>query len=263
MKMKSLIAALLMAGTLVMGQAKPKSKAEAEAVNAIITATTPDQRIAAAENLLSKYKDTAFKSLALQMEAEAYGQKGRRPQRDRIWRSRDRSRPQKLPGVAAGIQPARAHDQGIRSGQRRKTEARHQTGERRHRRHRRGREAQPAAHRRSVGRHQEGPDFRSSRNPGYDRHCRQEVGPPPSPNIRPLSTARRSPAYTAMVRLMSVYNNDKKYDEATALADKLIAAPAPDNLKKIARRRKSARRQRERSIAFASTRRQPRTPERT
>jgi len=43
-----------------------------------------------------------------------------------------------------------------------------------------------------------------------------------------------SPAYTAMVRLMSVYNNDKKYDDATALADKLIAAGAPDNLKKIA-----------------------------
>jgi hypothetical protein len=33
---------------------------------------------------------------------------------------------------------------------------------------------------------------------------------------------------------MSVYNNDKKYDDATALADKVIAAGAPDNLKKIA-----------------------------
>jgi hypothetical protein len=30
-----------------------------------------------------------------------------------------------------------------------------------------------------------------------------------------------------MVRLMSVYNNDKKYDDATALADKVIAAGAP------------------------------------
>jgi hypothetical protein len=43
-----------------------------------------------------------------------------------------------------------------------------------------------------------------------------------------------SPAYTAMVRLVSVYNNDKKYDDATALADKLIASGASDNLKKIA-----------------------------
>jgi uncharacterized protein HemY len=48
-----------------------------------------------------------------------------------------------------------------------------------------------------------------------------------------------SPAYTAMVRLMSVYNNDKKYDEASALADKVIAASAPDNLKKIAQEEKA------------------------
>jgi hypothetical protein len=51
--------------------------------------------------------------------------------------------------------------------------------------------------------------------------------------------ASASPAYTAMVRLMSVYNNDKKYDDATALADKLIAAGAPDNLKKIAQDEKA------------------------
>jgi hypothetical protein len=48
-----------------------------------------------------------------------------------------------------------------------------------------------------------------------------------------------STAYTAMVRLMSVYNNDKKYDDATALADKVIAAGAPDNLKKIAQDEKA------------------------
>jgi hypothetical protein len=42
-----------------------------------------------------------------------------------------------------------------------------------------------------------------------------------------------------MVRLMSVYNNDKKYDDATALADKVIAAGAPDNLKKIAQDEKA------------------------
>jgi hypothetical protein len=48
-----------------------------------------------------------------------------------------------------------------------------------------------------------------------------------------------TPSYTAMVRLMSVYNNAKKYDDANALADKLIAAAgAPDNLKKIAQQEK-------------------------
>ena len=78
MKMKSLIAALLMAGILAMGQ-KVKAPKEGEAVNAVLTATTPDARIAAADNLLSKYKDTAFKSIALQMAGESYAQKGDGP----------------------------------------------------------------------------------------------------------------------------------------------------------------------------------------
>ena len=52
MKMKSLIAVLLMAGTLAMGQ-KVKSPKEGEAVNAVLTATTPDQRIAAADKELA------------------------------------------------------------------------------------------------------------------------------------------------------------------------------------------------------------------
>ena len=42
-----------------------------------------------------------------------------------------------------------------------------------------------------------------------------------------------------MVRLISVYNNAKKYDDANALADKLIASGAPDNLKKIAAEEKA------------------------
>jgi tetratricopeptide (TPR) repeat protein len=37
------------------------------------------QRIAAADNLLSKYKDTQFKSIALQMAGESYAQKGDGP----------------------------------------------------------------------------------------------------------------------------------------------------------------------------------------
>jgi tetratricopeptide (TPR) repeat protein len=233
MKMKSLIAALLMAGTLVMGQAKPKSKAEAEAVNAIITATTPDQRIAAAENLLSKYKDTAFKSLALQMEAEAYGQKGDGPnaivygdraieadpknfqalllvssQLARMTKEFDLDKDEKLkratklandaiPAIAAAEKPnPQLPDEQWASIKKDLTSEAHET----------------------LG-------------------MIATVDKKWAPAIAEYKTAidgSGSPAYTAMVRLMSVYNNDKKYDEATALADKLLAAPAPDNLKKIA-----------------------------
>jgi tetratricopeptide (TPR) repeat protein len=53
----------------------PKSQAEAQAVNAVIQAQTPDDQIAAAEALVAKFADTAYKSFALEVEAEAYQRK--------------------------------------------------------------------------------------------------------------------------------------------------------------------------------------------
>jgi uncharacterized protein HemY len=64
------VSGLLAVGTLMMGQ-KPKSPKEQEAVVAVMKATTPDEKIAAAENLLTKYKDTEFKSYALLQAAQA------------------------------------------------------------------------------------------------------------------------------------------------------------------------------------------------
>jgi tetratricopeptide (TPR) repeat protein len=55
----------------------PKSKGEQEALVAMFNAQgKPDELIAAAENLLSKYADTDFKDTALFFEATAYRQKG-------------------------------------------------------------------------------------------------------------------------------------------------------------------------------------------
>jgi tetratricopeptide (TPR) repeat protein len=55
----------------------PKSKGEAEAVNAVIQSQikAPDDEIAAVEALLSKYADTVYKAFALEIEAEAYQKK--------------------------------------------------------------------------------------------------------------------------------------------------------------------------------------------
>jgi tetratricopeptide (TPR) repeat protein len=53
-----------------------KSKAEQDAVMAMINAQNPDQLIAAAENLLTKYADTEFQDTALFLEASAYQRKG-------------------------------------------------------------------------------------------------------------------------------------------------------------------------------------------
>jgi|SRR5579863_2976845 len=70
-----LVGGLLAVATLMMGQ-KPKSPKETEAVMAVMKATTPDEKIAAAENLLAKYKDTEFKSFALLQAAQASQIKG-------------------------------------------------------------------------------------------------------------------------------------------------------------------------------------------
>jgi tetratricopeptide (TPR) repeat protein len=56
----------------------PKSKGEESAVRALFQSQTqsPDDMIAAAEALVTKYADTVYKAFALELEAEAYQKKG-------------------------------------------------------------------------------------------------------------------------------------------------------------------------------------------
>ncbi len=62
----------------LMGQMKPKSKAEADAVRALGAAQTagPDAVIKAAEDLVTNFADSEYKDVALLLEATAYQQKG-------------------------------------------------------------------------------------------------------------------------------------------------------------------------------------------
>ena len=80
MKRTFLTGVLVMAAAVsgLMAQLKPKSNAEAEAVRALFAARTqsPDATIKAAEDLLGKFADTAYKEVALLLEADAYQQKG-------------------------------------------------------------------------------------------------------------------------------------------------------------------------------------------
>ena len=238
MKMKSLIAALLMAGTLAMGQPKPKSKAEAEAVNAIITAATPDQKIAAADNLLSKYKDTAFKSLALQLEAEAYVQKGD-PTNAIVFGDRaieaDSKNFQALLLVSSQLaRMTKEFDLDKDEKLKRATKL--------------ANDAIPAIAAAEKPNPQLPDDQWASIKKDLTSEAHETLGmiatvdkkwPAAITEYKAAIDGSGSPPYTAMVRLMSVYNNDKKYDEASALADKVIAASAPDNLKKIAQEEKA------------------------
>jgi tetratricopeptide (TPR) repeat protein len=75
MKMKFLTLGLLTLATLAFGQ-KVKSQKEAEAVQAVMNAQTPDQKIAAAENLVRSFKDSEFKAAVLLVAAQAAQQKG-------------------------------------------------------------------------------------------------------------------------------------------------------------------------------------------
>jgi tetratricopeptide (TPR) repeat protein len=54
----------------------PKSKPELEAINAVIQAPSLDAKIAAVDNLITKFSTTDFKSFALYQAAFAYEQKG-------------------------------------------------------------------------------------------------------------------------------------------------------------------------------------------
>jgi len=68
-------AACLLAAQEVQRQPQVKSQKEAEAVMAIFNAADPDSRIQAAQELITKFADSDFKVIAMQMIAASYQQK--------------------------------------------------------------------------------------------------------------------------------------------------------------------------------------------
>jgi len=73
-----LAAALALMGSLALGQKQPQAKSpkELEVLQAMFNAPSPDARITAAENLLSKFADTDFKSIALYFMTVSAEEKG-------------------------------------------------------------------------------------------------------------------------------------------------------------------------------------------
>lgn len=78
MKQIALLAGLIIVASPMFAQKqlKPKSPKELQALQALFGAQTPDAKIAAADELVTKFADTDFKAMALQVEADAYEQKG-------------------------------------------------------------------------------------------------------------------------------------------------------------------------------------------
>jgi tetratricopeptide (TPR) repeat protein len=78
--MRTRFTRLLFAGAFMLTASlwaqKPKSNKEVEAINAINAAKTPDDQIKAIENVLTKFSDTEFKPMLLQMAMQIEEQKG-------------------------------------------------------------------------------------------------------------------------------------------------------------------------------------------
>ncbi len=71
--------AIALGATSLMAQVTVKSKGEADAINALVNAAKSgdnDATIKAADDLITKYSDTAYKVTALNMESSAYHRKG-------------------------------------------------------------------------------------------------------------------------------------------------------------------------------------------
>ena len=73
MKTKVMLVSLLATAGLATAQ-KAKSPKELEAVQAVFKAQTPDEKIAAVNNLISKFKDTEFKGFALSLAVKTEGE---------------------------------------------------------------------------------------------------------------------------------------------------------------------------------------------
>ena len=69
------LAALTLGAGITSAQPKPKSQKEVAVLQQMFSATDPDAKIAAAEDLLNNYADSDFKGYALLVEAGAYEQK--------------------------------------------------------------------------------------------------------------------------------------------------------------------------------------------
>ncbi len=232
MKMKFIMAGLLVAGVMALGQ--KISKGEGEAWNAVVNAQAPDARIAAVDNLIAKYKDTQFKATALELAGEAYQRKGDGPNAIIYGNRAIEADPKNFQAMllVAGQLAQMTKEFDLDKDEKLKRASKLAT------------DAMPLA---SVA-PKPNPQIPDEEWNSYKKDqvalCHETLGIIASidkkwdaaiAEFKLAIESGSSPEPTAMVRLAAVYNNAKKYDEATAVADKVIATPgASDNLKKIA-----------------------------
>jgi len=236
MKMKYMIACLLAAAGLAMGQkVSPK---EAEAWNAVIAATTPDAKIAAVDNLLSKFKDTQFKSTALVMAGDAYQRKGDAPNSIVYGNRALEADPKNFQAMllVSGQLAQMTKEFDLDKDEKLKQASKLAT------------DAIPTINAAAKPNPQIPDDQWAAIKKDMVSQAHETLGVIASINkkwdtaITEFKTAIDEAAHpepATMVRLAATYNLSMKYDEASAMADKVLATPGvPDALKKIAQDQK-------------------------
>lgn len=233
MKTKFMMVGLLAAGSLVMGQ-RVKSAKEGEAVQAVLSATNPDQKIAAVDSLLSKYKDTEFKAIVLEMAGEAYQQKG------------DSANAIVYGNRALEADPKNFQAMLLVAGQLAQITKKFDLDK--DEKVKRAKKLADDAITTINATPKPNPKLTDEQWTGIQKdlvaQAHETLGVLAGVDENwPVSIAEykmaidnaATPEVTTMVRLAATYNYAKKYDEATAMADRVLATPgAPDNLKKIA-----------------------------
>ena len=233
MKTKFMMVGLLAAGSLLMGQ-KVKSAKEGEAVQAVLSATNPDQKIAAVDNLLSKFKDTEFKGIVLEMAGEAYQQKGDSANAI-VYGNRaleaDPKNFQAMLLVAGQLAQITKEfdldkDEKVKRAKKLAEDAITAVNATPKPNPKLSDEQWTGIQKDLVAQGHETLGVIA----GIDKHWDVSIT-----EYKMAIDNAANPEVTTMVRLTATYNFAKKYDEATAMADRVLATPGtPDNLKKIA-----------------------------
>ena len=201
---------------------KPKSPKEGEALVAIQSATTPDGRLAAIENLLTKFADTEYKVIALEIATDTVQQKND-PVQSIIYAERLlEADPQNLNAIST---IAKVTASGIRENDLDKEDKLKRVDELT------GTCMKLAADAKNPNKMLTDEQWVSRKNE-YIADCHDAIAA--AAIVRKKTDValteyqaslglRKDPA--TMVRMAQVYSADKKYDEAIALLEKVQAIP--------------------------------------
>jgi tetratricopeptide (TPR) repeat protein len=237
MKMKVMLVGVLAIAGLAAAQ-KVKSPKEAEAVQAVFKAQTPDAKIAAADSLIAKFKDTEYKSIALEMAAEAAGQKNDSATA-LIYGNRALEADPK--NIQALLLVSGQLAQGTKEFDLDKDE-----------KVKRATKLATDAIANVTAAAKPNPQLTDDQWANIKKDMISQahetlgvlaaVDKKDDAAIAEFKTAvdgAATPEPATMIRLAASYTNAKRYDEAAAMADKVLALPnTPDNLKKIAQEEK-------------------------